>query len=79
MEFTRGKRESTYMIKGAIVREWLRAPAYLAFGDSATSDLPFMPDAAGPAFRSTRATDSRRRTPTRRKALGRGSLLGRRG
>ena len=45
-----GKVESTYMIKGAIVREWLRAPAYLAFGDSATSDLPFMLDAAGPAF-----------------------------
>ena len=45
-----GKVESTYMLKGAIVREWLKAPAYLAFGDSATSDFPFMLDASGPAF-----------------------------
>lgn len=45
-----GQVESTYMLKGPIVREWLEAPAYLAFGDSATSDIPFMLDAAGPAF-----------------------------
>jgi len=45
-----GKVTSTYMLKGTVVREWLGAPAYLAFGDSATSDLPFMLDAAGPAF-----------------------------
>ena len=45
-----GQVESTYMLKGPIVRDWLKAPAYLAFGDSATSDIPFMLDAAGPAF-----------------------------
>jgi phosphoserine phosphatase len=45
-----GKVDSTYMLKGTIVREWLGAPAYLAFGDSVNSDFPFMLDASGPAF-----------------------------
>lgn len=45
-----GNVESTYMLKGTVVREWLGGPAYLAFGDSVNSDFPFMLDAAGPAF-----------------------------
>jgi phosphoserine phosphatase len=45
-----GKVDSTYMLKGTVVREWLGGPAYLAFGDSVNSDFPFMLDAAGPAF-----------------------------
>lgn len=45
-----GEVASTYVFKGTILRDWLRAPPFLAFGDSASSDLPFMLDAAGPAF-----------------------------
>jgi phosphoserine phosphatase len=49
-EIYTGKVDSTYMLKGTVVREWLGGPAYLAFGDSVNSDFPFMLDAAGPAF-----------------------------
>ncbi len=41
---------STYEIKGPVLRQWVRVPPLMVFGDSATSDVPMMLEAAGTGF-----------------------------
>lgn len=42
--------DSTYYSKGSIMRQWVGVPPLLVFGDSPTSDVPMMLEAAGMAI-----------------------------
>lgn len=42
--------DSTYYIKGSVVRQWLPAPPLFAFGDSPSSDFGMLLESAGLAF-----------------------------
>ena len=42
--------DSTYYAKGAITRQWLKAPPLFAFGDSARSDFTMVVEAAAAGF-----------------------------